>query len=387
MNFSKRKILIVSYYYEPENTPRAFRTKELVTELSNRNYSIDLFIPEQNIDKINEYPNNVNITGVKSRKANINNNKNEKSKILNLINRVKNKILNFATGDINGFLFGNNLYKTLISRVKNEDYDAIISIGLPFYNHLATARFIKKTEQQGIHICEYGDPFYFNPQHSMPLYIKYIEKWGTGQFDYISIPTAQSIEYFMHLKPLENIKIIPQGFDLSAISISEYKANKIPTFCYAGIFYKNIRNPQPFFEMLTKINIPFIFVVYTDLNDKFSNDICSHYKNILGDKIIIRNFIPRLELIEIISGMDFLINFDNTNSNQVPSKLIDYSLSERPILNIDLTSNDTTNFLKFLKQDYTNKVEINVLDYDIKNVVNSFEELITSEDINSTERC
>ena len=35
----------------------------------------------------------------------------------------------------------------------------IISIGLPFYVHLATSLYINKYKQIGTKICDYGDPF------------------------------------------------------------------------------------------------------------------------------------------------------------------------------------------------------------------------------------
>ena len=49
--------------------------------------------------------------------------------------------------------------------------------------------------------------------------------------------------------------------------------------------------------------------------------------------------------------MDFLINFDNNTGRNLPSKLIDYSITNRPVLNI--TQEFSSEYLiAFLKGDY-----------------------------------
>ena len=48
-------------------------------------------------------------------------------------------------------------------------------------------------------------------------------------------------------------------------------------------------------------------------------------RKLLKEKLVIHNNIPRLELITEFSKMDFLVNINNATSNQIPSKLIDYT--------------------------------------------------------------
>ena len=73
--------------------------------------------------------------------------------------------------------------------------------------------------------------------------------------------------------------------------------------------------------------------------------------------------------------MDFLINFDNNVSTQLPSKLIDYSLTGRPVLNIDHSA-DFEVLISFMDGDYKNKMKLDSPDnYDIRNVANKFLEL------------
>ena len=53
------KILIVSGFFYPVNTPRAYRTTELVTEMARLGHSVTVYVPKYNYDyshMTKEYP-------------------------------------------------------------------------------------------------------------------------------------------------------------------------------------------------------------------------------------------------------------------------------------------------------------------------------------------
>jgi hypothetical protein len=82
-----------------------------------------------------------------------------------------------------------------------------------------------------------------------------------------------------------------------------------------------------------------------------------------------------MELIKVMSTMDFLVNLTNSLSEMVPSKLIDYSLSKRPILNISthITGEEKKNLDAFLMRDYRNAYIVNNIErYDNKSVAKQF---------------
>lgn len=372
-----KRVLITSYYFEPEITPRAFRTTELVNEFIKRGYVVDVYIPEigEENKKISEncVVHYINSRKVISTQRNFNSKPNHKQKKGSIFKLFK-KSLDRLTGGVNYLLYGYNLYKELLKN-RGREYELVISIGLPVHVHFATALFLAKDKQKCVKVSDYGDPFFYNPAQRPISYLKHVEKWATKQFDYITIPTPKSIEYYTEFKREEHIKIIPQGFDFSSVEINDYEPNSVPTFCYAGYFYENIRNPKFFLDFLSTLTIDYKFVIYTDLKEGFSRDICLYYKEKLGSKLIIKDFIPREELIKEASKMDFLINFDNFNSNQVPSKIIDYSLTRRPILNINQGNFKEITFFEFIREDYSNSLNVDIREYDIKNVVDKFEKL------------
>ena len=74
--------------------------------------------------------------------------------------------------------------------------------------------------------------------------------------------------------------------------------------------------------------------------------------------------------------MDFLINFDNNTTLNIPSKLIDYAILNRPVLNID-KSFTNEDLLAFLKRDYTKRMHLpDPEQYHIKSVAKLFLDLL-----------
>lgn len=70
--------------------------------------------------------------------------------------------------------------------------------------------------------------------------------------------------------------------------------------------------------------------------------------------------------------MDFLVNFDNNTGVQQPSKLIDYALTGRPIINV-YGELDEKVILEFLAGNYENSYKTpNMEKYKIENVVDEF---------------
>lgn len=172
--------------------------------------------------------------------------------------------------------------------------------------------------------------------------------------------------YYQEFK--KKIQVIPQGFQFDNIELSDYKKNKIPTFAFSGKIYPGLRDPSKFLDYLLTLKLDFRFILYSK-NTLFYES----YKSKLNEKIEIRDYVPREELLFELSKMDFLINIKNISGVQQPSKLIDYALTKRPILEITSDFEEEKSFNQFMEGDYTNQMNFeNIQRYDIKNVANQF---------------
>ena len=88
-----------------------------------------------------------------------------------------------------------------------------------------------------------------------------------------------------------------------------------------------------------------------------------------------KDYLKRDELLKVLSQMDFNVNFMYDPTKYAPSKVIDYLIADRPILNIDYEL-DTQNLDKFLSGNYEGaKVFFPISKFDIKRIANLFLDL------------
>lgn len=368
---AEMKILVISQHLHPMQTPRAHRTTELVKELARQGHEVTVYAVLGKYDYTEFQKEN----GVKVKNIPIRwmwhayNSDDDKRRTLfdKVLMRLFHK--NFEFPEIE--------FRYRIPQILKKDwnYDLLLSIGAPHHIHWGVARYRKHNSNRfpAYWIADCGDPFMMNNTTNghRPRYEKE-ERLFCELADRITVP-VESAKSAYYQEYRSKIEVIPQGFQIDVITNNSEPSNTVPTFAYAGTFYRDIRNPSTFLKYLASVEIDFRFIVYsahTELIDPF--------KEAIGDKLIIRKPIPRQELIQELSKMDFLINIENHNSPaQVPSKLIDYALTGRPILSIDPVIFENQVVDQFLKRDYSNQLHLLDIDqYRIHNVANKFLALI-----------
>lgn len=361
----KKKILIVCSSFYPENTPRSFRAMELAKEFSRQGHTVTVLLPDKNrLHEVFEEEHRLTIHNMG--KLSWRNPNFGISKYGKLLNRAVSRLLSLSME----FPAIELMFLVTKALKKEQNNDVLISIAVPYPIHWGVAKAWKKNQRIAkTWVADCGDPYMGNTTDSFRkwFYFTWVEKWFMRKVDFVTIPVESAREAYypeFHSK----IRIIPQGFQIEKTDYSEfYKKNEIPYFMYAGGFIPGIRDPRPFLDYLCSINDDFKFFIYT--NNRLLIDV---YQDKLKDKLIISNYIPRDALLEKLGSMDFIVNFDNNTSTALPSKLIDYSISGRPVLNITKEA-DTDKIDRFLKGDYIGKMEFPDIDnYRIENVCQAF---------------
>ncbi|MGP5439703.1 hypothetical protein ACTXLR_09610 [Psychrobacter faecalis] len=366
-----KKIIIISHSSYPDTSPRSMRTDELAQELARKGYNITLYILTGGYD-YSSYEKMHNVTVNSLGKTFFFKFSYREIKAQKIFTKVVRKILN----KVFEFPYIELSFKTYKAIKKEDSADLLITIGQPYPIHWGAALFRtinKKKMKKTIWVADCGDPYMGNAFSKKFFYFKYIEKWFCKKADFISIPTIEAKQgYYSDFH--EKIKVIPQGFNFNDVEISKNnKPNSVVTFIYAGNFYSGIRDPRPFLDYLASLDIEFKFIIYTK-----SHNILKGYEHKLGDKLSVRNYISRKQLVLEMSMADFLVNLENPSPVQTPSKLIDYGLSNRPILNVNTNKELNKNMINsFLKRDYKHSFKIdNIQQYNIVNVADSFLSLL-----------
>ncbi len=357
------KILIISQFTWPHQSPRAFRTAELSEELARLGHDVTVCsVPEGADYAAYTQKTGVEISPIAMR---IPKNRGGSDYRYNVLDKIMYHSFN-TLFDYPSIEFKRRT-KDIIE--KEKDVDLLITIAVPHEIHFGAGA---AKERHPINfpkcwIADCGDPFMFNPYKKPFFWFAVEEKRWCRLVNYITVPTEQSIKGYypeFHSK----IKVIPQGFNFDDINIAEYEPNSVPTFAYTGRFYPGLRDPYQFLDYLMTMKDDFrcIFFVASDLPPK--------YTDALGDKLVVKKGWKRKDIIYELSKMDFLLNIPNKGSKvQVPSKLIDYALAKRPVLSIETDFAQQQQIHEFLHGDYSSQMELPDLDkYNIKNVARQF---------------
>jgi glycosyltransferase involved in cell wall biosynthesis len=375
------RIAILTAVFHPELHPRAFRAYELAKEYAKQGHKVEVFLltriqgfDYEQLSK--ELDIKITLFPLYTRELGAQNVFQQTNPILRWVHWGYRWLLEyFLAGNL--FAYSTRIAEHLKQTMKEKDM--VIALSTPFMNLYGLAKYVHQlpnnTEKKTVYIADSGDPFYYSQQTKRALYFKWIEKWVYRHFDYLSIPTSDAIPAYAPLIPIEKIKIIPQAFNMRDVHLAPTPTDNIPTFAYAGVFYQDIRNPEFLFKHLCTLTEDFRFHVYLRHRDPHITSILNKYQQQLGEKLIIHYSVERTELLYRLSECHFLINISNTTSTQLPSKLIDYGITRRPVYSFDKQSFKPQVFDAFMHSDYTHAMILDTRPYNIEVVTKQFLDL------------
>jgi hypothetical protein len=359
------KILIISNKAYPAQGPRAFRTTELAEQLVKMGHEVVLYTVHGKYD----YTEYERTTGVRRRdiKPRFATSANDDTHRYNIFDKFMYHYFNrLLLWPLCEFHFS-------VERIIKEcpNMDMLITIAYPHSIHSGAARAKKKHPDifPKTWICDCGDPFMLNPFFNFPKYMKRFEDMWCSMCDYITVPTEESRKGYYE-QYWDKIRVIPQGFDFSKTPVADYRKNEVPTFLFVGSIYPGIRDPHAFMDYLLTLRRPyrFIMMMRSPLEDRYVKESGGQIQYVVGK--------GRKDVVWECSKADFLINVMNPSTVQTPSKLIDYGIAGRPVLDVANGFSDPTQFLKFYEGDYSGAHKIDFLDrYRIENVARQFMEL------------
>ena len=359
-------ILIIANHTFPKQGPRAFRTAELSEQLASMGNRVVLYTVHGKYDYTNyEIETGVIMRNIKTYFAT---DANDGTHRYNLFDKVMTKYLHRL------IVWPQCEFHFCINKIikDNPNMDLLITIAHPHSIHSGAARAKRRHPDifPKTWICDCGDPFMLNPFMKAPHYLKRYEDMWCSECNYIAVPTDSSYKGYYE-QYWDKIRVIPQGFKFERTPIATYKPNNIPTFLFVGTIYPGVRDPHAFMDYLLTLDKPYKFkmMMRTPLEERYITDSNGQIEYITGK--------GRKEVVWECSKADFLINICNPTSVQSPSKLIDYGIADRPILDIDNNFSDPTSFLQFYQGDFLGKHEIHNIDqYKIEHVAQQFLDLV-----------
>ncbi len=239
-------------------------------------------------------------------------------------------------------------YDQAIGESKNDSYDFVLAVHKPYEALYAAYKYIKHFPKTKMIIYELD-----------PIVNSIDSKLGLGK--YLSWLTKKS-EQRMYRKAdcIFHMKCNQKQFSGSAYSpyarksqfldfpvvihdghqqheACQYQGNQI-SLVYSGMLDLLIRSPEYLLKVLENLNrtIPLTVRFYCRGN---CQEMLQNAKS-KNSFINVSDYIPKAELDRIISQSDFLINISNKYSDMLPSKVLAYISTGKPIIHICNQEND-----------------------------------------------
>ena len=240
--------------------------------------------------------------------------------------------------------------------VEQEEISHIISVGIPFTCHWI-AKSLKDSYPQVHWHMDIQDPF----SYSKAFWVNNFEKYAQKNIDAerqtfssaqrISVTNEAAGKRYKALFPdhANKLQIIPplwhkpEGEKAHDIQFYSKKIH----IGYFGSFYENVRSPLKFLKFLKFLHTQDVSLIdkvqfhFVGQTDRFSYPMFELYPEIRR-YMILYGFKTRSEAYDAMSRVDILMNVGNTTDYHLPSKVVDYLASGKPILNITSVDKDST---------------------------------------------
>jgi hypothetical protein len=369
------KVLIVCYSYKPELSARAFRWTAIAEQLACLGHSVEVICASSAGQSVDECVNEVEIhrTGSNVREAvkrwfrleatvnpgrtgeKIGSAVSTRSRIGTLLKSAySHTVGKILWPDFAAFWYRPAL-KTAHQVIKKRRPDVVVTVSLPYTGHMVGSALKRRYAIPWI--VDIGDPFSFmteTPVNNTRLFRSInsrSESLVLQMADAIAVTTqGTKLEYLKCFPGLmqEKIVVVPPLFSLprgNVLATPFFKVSNKIRLIFAGTLYRTIRNPLAllaFFRSLLstplgpKLELHF-FGVINDCKPCFDA-----YDDLLGSKIFLHGLVSRGEAVRAMQEATVLVNLGNSTAFQLPSKVVEYVMLGKPVLNITKLDSDSS---------------------------------------------
>ena len=369
------KLLIITYDYPPVVTPRALRWETISKYWAQNGHEIDIICGWRPRAIRLEILNNIRISRVGgniselirdrilSSKTPIQSSKQDRNGELSYLS--KNNAILKRLHDLTWkkiywpdhaclwFFSALNAAKQMLALYR---YDLLLTVSLPFTSHLIGLN-LKNIFPEVPWAIDVGDPFFFqteSPSNNHWLYAKLnynLEKRVIRKSGVIFVTTEGTRQEYIRQFPgsLGKVVVIPPlisypktpPISKSALFSSKDKIR----FVFIGTLYRDIRNPCFLLQLFTAFG-QIYGLDRVELHFFGNVSDCRHYfkpyTELIGESIFLHGLIGHGEAFQAIREADILVNIGNLTSFQLPSKVVEYVSTGKPILNISKVADDSS---------------------------------------------
>ncbi|MGL5276198.1 glycosyltransferase family 4 protein [Myroides sp.] len=381
MSMSKKKVLIISYYWPPAGGPGVQRWLKFVKYLPSFDIEPIVYIPENPtyplVDATNAEEVDSSITILKQpinepySKAKLVSGKNTDTLSAGIIPAKKKQTFvekmllwvrgNFFIPDARVSWVKPSVEYLTEYLKQNKDVEIIITTGPPHSMHLIGMELKKQLNIQWI--ADFRDPWTTIGYHkelklnesSATKHLE-LEKEVLNQADQIIVTSKTTKQEFQE-KTSKPITVITNGYDIT--NLGKVPLDEKFTLAHIGSFLSE-RNPRILWKAIAELrkeNKAFKEAFQLKLVGKVSSEVLDTIKEFkLEDCVVNHGYVDNVEALRQMraSQVLLLIEIDSDDTRAIiPGKLFEYMASERPILGIGPEDSD---FFDIVRETNTGKL-------------------------------
>ena len=343
-----KNILIVTHQFVPHQSPRTTRWKLIYDELVNRGFNVEVVTGtrQDGLDSNIKYIGNKTASGIVSnlrKRSNTDQGSFYTNLSLNFLKKIYRFFYKFFVWPDYTMFWIYSIWKN--QKKINFDYDVIISVSLPFSSHVAA--YILNKEKRKKWIMDIGDPFSLknNAYENNRFFYKSLNYYFENKFYKLANQIVFTHkEALLEHKEFFNIpeEKITIGNPISSFNKTLFQNSKSYDYNlepikigYFGILTKGVRSPHQTLNIFK--NLDYVFHWYTNPDSK--NMILQN--NIDHNKHKFFDMVSRDEALEKMgSSFHCLLSIGNLNPSQLPSKVIEYISTGKPVIHFAEIPND-----------------------------------------------
>jgi glycosyltransferase involved in cell wall biosynthesis len=230
--------------------------------------------------------------------------------------------------------------------VSRQRPDVVISV-CPTFTAVLVGRAAQRAAPHVRWLIDVGDPFSLQvdaaPNNSAlygPLNRR-VEHAALLRADAVAVTTPHTAGRYADAFPAAapKIHVIPPLLSAPAAPPDAplFAADGVVRLVYVGTLYRGLREPRFLAELLQALcarqpGERYELHLYGDVHE-FA-DVLADWRRRLGAALQVHGMVPRETIARAIESASVLVNIGNSSADQLPSKVVEYAASGKPILNI-----------------------------------------------------
>ena len=237
--------------------------------------------------------------------------------------------------------------RAAVRLIREAQIDMVVTVCYPF-TALLIGRYLKALFPQIFWLADIEDPFSLvieAPKNNHFLYQRLNvaqEKKAFLLADRVSVTNQVVADMYAEQIPIDKDRLVvippiwlPEEIEHTSLSLSKDAIH----LAYIGAFYTAVREPTPLLNLFRKLlqqDPDLRLKIKVHLVGEIAPEFTPVFNQFgdLSDVLVFHGFKSRKWVALCMEQMDVLINIGNTTSFQLPSKVVDYYASGKPILNI-----------------------------------------------------